>query len=174
MAEQQSAFSPGATGADDALLREYYALLDVVRDFDKNLLTVKGWGATVGLAALGAAFQTRNYAAFLVACMSGIAFWAIEAAMKRHQMRYYPRMREIEVARFQPSDPIKSTPQIDSSWSNAPDPERGARTIDRYHGGAWRTWFFWLGVHVCMPHILSILAGAAFFIAGYNGTLRFS
>jgi hypothetical protein len=33
-------------------------------------------------------------------------------------MRYYPRMFEIEAARFQQSDPLKLTPQIDS-WSNA-------------------------------------------------------
>jgi len=177
-----SIVSTSSTGADDALLREYYALLDVVRDFDKNLLTVKGWGATVGLVALGAAFQAKNYTAFLIACVSGVAFWAIEAAMKRHQMRYYPRMREIEAARFEPGDPLKSTPQIDWSWSNASafvrtsllarDDELRAAPIERYYGSLWRTWFFWLGVHVCMPHVLSILAGAAFFVAGYNGTLR--
>ena len=50
-----TALAPAAaTGTDDALLREYYALLDVVRDFDKNMLTVNGWGATVSLVALGA------------------------------------------------------------------------------------------------------------------------
>jgi hypothetical protein len=173
---------PGATGEDDALLKEYYALLDVVRDFDKNLLTVKGWGATVSLVALGAAFQTKNYAAFLIACVSGVAFWAIEAAMQRHQMRYYPRMREIEAVRFQPAHPLRSTPQIDWSWSNAPaflrtsssieDDERRARAIDRYYGGVWRTWLFWLGLHVSMPHVISIIAGAAFFLASYNGLVR--
>lgn len=171
-----------ATGTDDALLREYYALLDVVRDFDKNLLTVKGWGATVGLVALGAAFQAKNYYAFLIACVSGVAFWAIEAAMKRHQMRYYPRMREIEAARFEPAEPLTSTPQIDWSWSNAArfirtsslaaDDAQRAQPIERYCGSLWRTWFFWLGVHVCMPHVLSIVAGAAFFIAGYKGDIR--
>lgn len=66
-----------------------------------------------------------------------------------------PRMREIEAARFQQGDPLKSTPQIDWSWSNASsflslpslirDPERRASAIDQYQGGVWRTWFFWLG-----------------------------
>jgi hypothetical protein len=70
--------------------------------------------------------------------VSGIAFWAIEAAMKRHQMRYYPRMREIEAVRFQATDPLRSTPQIDWGWSNAPAllaassriGEHSARVID--------------------------------------------
>ena len=34
------------------VLREYYAVFDTVNDFDKRLLTIKGWGVTLSLAAL--------------------------------------------------------------------------------------------------------------------------
>ncbi len=177
-----SATTPtSADGSSDALLREYYALLDVVRDFDRNLLTVKGWGATVSLAGLAAAFQAKNSAAFLIACVSGVAFWAIEAAMKRHQMQYYPRMREIEAVRFRQSEWLTSTPQIDWSWSHAPEflrnsgliqePRREPRAIDHYSGGVWRAWIFWLPPHVSMPHAISVVAGAVFFWAGVTGKL---
>lgn len=36
----------------DALLKEYYVILKIVGDFDARLLTVKGWGVTLSLAAL--------------------------------------------------------------------------------------------------------------------------
>jgi len=79
---------------------EYYKLVGIVSDFDKNLLTVKGWGVTLGLAALAWGFQNQHYGLFLIATIAGLAFWMIEAVMKRHQMRYYVRMREIEVISF--------------------------------------------------------------------------
>lgn len=37
---------------EDAILKEYYEIYKTVNEFDKNLLTVKGWGVTLALAAL--------------------------------------------------------------------------------------------------------------------------
>jgi len=47
-ANAPSASTPpgGASRSGEALSKEYFALLDIVKEFDKNLLTVKGWGAT--------------------------------------------------------------------------------------------------------------------------------
>ena len=73
-----------------------------MKDFDRNLLVVKGWGATVTTVTLAAGFQSDHYGIFLVAALAGVAFWAIEAAMKRNQMRDYVRMREIEYLRATP------------------------------------------------------------------------
>ncbi|MGB8645105.1 MAG: hypothetical protein WCF84_07700 [Anaerolineae bacterium] len=50
---------------DDSLLKEYYAILDLVKDYDKNLLTIKGWAVTLSLAALGLGFQYRHYGFFI-------------------------------------------------------------------------------------------------------------
>ena len=84
---------------DEAELQEYFALVKSVSDFDQRLLTVKSWGVTLSLAALGFGFQYRSYGMFIVAAASSLAFWSLEGEMKRHQMRHYPRMREIEVNR---------------------------------------------------------------------------
>ena len=53
-----------------ALLKEYYEILKIVGDFDGRLMTVKGWGVTLSLAALGLGFQYGRYGLFLVASLS--------------------------------------------------------------------------------------------------------
>src|SRR5215218_6289591 len=85
----------------DDLSKEYYAIVDVVTGFDQRLMTVKGWSVTLSLAALGLAFQQGHYALFGLAAGTGLAFWIVEALTKRHQLRYYARMRDIEVASLQ-------------------------------------------------------------------------
>lgn len=64
------------------LSKEYFTLEDIVKDFDQRLITVKGWGVTLSLAALGFGFQFQHYGFFLVAAASGIGFWAIESSIK--------------------------------------------------------------------------------------------
>lgn len=50
----------------------------------------QGLGVTLSLASLGLGFQQDHYGLFLIAAVSGLAFWMVEAT-KGHQMRYYPR-----------------------------------------------------------------------------------
>lgn len=166
--------------SEEDLLREYYAILDIVGEFDKRILTIKGWGVTLSLAALAWGFQYKHYGLFLVAALSGLAFWLIEGVFKRHQMRYYFRMRQIEVLRYQEAEAraqgSSSTPRIDSSWSAAgrvysgqhvhghPVMSTGPHTSYRY------TWLFG---HVMLPHILSVGAGIVFFLCAHSGYLGF-
>ncbi len=108
--------------SDDFEQQEYFALVKAVDDFDQRLITIKGWGVTLSLVALGLGFQYSAYGFFLVAAASSFAFWFIEGTVKRHQMRYYPRMREIEVNRYVSqgvSPPSISSPRIDWSWHRA-------------------------------------------------------
>jgi len=164
---------------EEALLKEYYEILKIVGAFDARLLTVKGWGVTLSLAALAWGFQYGHYGLFLVAALSGLGFWLIEGVMKRHQMRYYLRMREIEVLQYQRAldqDAKEfSSPRIDSSWSYAavlyggkhtpgyhPVPVRGPRQAYRY------AWFF---PHVFMPHLVSVIAGLSLLFFAKNGSL---
>ena len=109
--------------SENPLLNEYYEIFRAVTEFDKRLMTVKGWGVTLSLATLAWGFQFAHYGLFLVAALSGVGFWLIEGAMKRHQMRHYLRMREIEVLQYERSENAEtqkaSSPRIDSSWSNA-------------------------------------------------------
>jgi hypothetical protein len=105
----------------DDLMAEYSALNDLVSGFDQRLLTIKGWGVTLGLASLGLGFQQEHYGLFLVAALSGLAFWILEATTKAHQMRLYPRLRDIECTAYElfridtPGGPV-SAPLINWSW----------------------------------------------------------
>jgi hypothetical protein len=169
-----------ATRSDQAaLLTEYYELFHAVDELDKRLITVKGWGVTLSLAALAWGFQYDHYGLFLVAALSGLAFWLVEGVMKRHQMRYYPRMREIEVLRYQTipdeGDRALSSPRIDSSWSRADDLYSGKVGADyrpeRLEGPRRSYLLAWLLPHVCLPHVVSVVAGLALLCLGIYGRL---
>jgi hypothetical protein len=159
---------------DDAELKEYFALVEIVSQFDQRLLTVKGWGVTLSLAALGFGFQYRSYGLFLVSAASSLAFWSLEGAIKRHQMRYYPRMRQIEVNRYErgsDDDRRFSAPRIDWSWAQAdkvfrklvevlnspPQPSGRSKSYVRA----------WLFPHVAIPHVITFMLGALLFALGY-------
>jgi hypothetical protein len=120
------------------LSKEYYALLNVVSNYDGWLLIVKGWSVTLSLAALGLAFQQGHYALFLLAAVTGAAFWLLDGLMKGYQYRYYVRMREIEYTAYlinsvalggEYGDQKISAPRIDMTWGfkGFPDkPEPGS------------------------------------------------
>ena len=164
---------------EDALLKEYYEIYKTVNEFDKNLLTVKGWGVTLALAALAWGFKAGHFGLFLVATLSGLSFWLIEGTMKRHQMRYYLRMREIEVLRYNHMADEKlretSSPRIDSSWSYAGIFYAGKRSKNYYpiisEGPRKSYQWAWFFPHVAFPHIVSVLAGIILFLLGLCGKL---
>jgi hypothetical protein len=159
-----------------SLEKEYYSLFDVVNRFDERIIIVKGWSVTLSLAALAWGFQFTHYGLFLVACTSGVGFWIIDALMKRHQMRYYARMREIEVfcARQTASPTPLSTPQIDWSWERAPQYFRGeSPSAPAWYSGARRYSSYrwsWIFGHVSLPHIISVVAGLLLFLLAIAGT----
>src|SRR5215208_4606561 len=108
----------------DDLQSEYAKLADTVTVFDQRLRTIKGWGVTLSLASLGFGFQQDHYGVFLVAAASGLAFWLVEATTKLRQIRYYPRMGDIELIAYElfggdtPTGPA-SSPLIDWGWHTA-------------------------------------------------------
>ena len=164
--------------AEDPWVKEYYTLVDIVRDFDQRLLTVKGWAVTLSLAALGFGFQYQHAGLFLVASMSGVAFWAIEGLMKRYQARYYVRMREIEVATAATAKEHGDLagPAIDWSWTLAPRYFSGKLTgappaPRRYAAGRWYR-LAWLAPQVALPHIISVVVGGVLFLMGIGGQLK--
>lgn len=155
---------------------EYYAILEVVSGFDQRELTVKGWSVTLSLAALGIGFAQGHAAYFALAAFSGLCFWVLEAAAKGHQLRYYSRMRDIEVAcgelnRVQIGElGDVSAPRIDMYWGfprrrEATDwrtdrvwrrDEQGIRRMLRRR---------WLMPHVALPHALAVAAGLGLSLA---------
>ena len=115
---------------------------------------------------------------FLVAAASSLAFWSFEFEMKRHQMRYYPRMRQIEVNRYSRASHQEqhfSAPRIDWSWALAsdlfagklkgPDPAPQPSGPNKWYGRAW------LLPHVMLPHVITFLLGSLLFLLGYCGCL---
>jgi hypothetical protein len=91
----------------------------------------KGLGRDPESGGAGVGFQYAHYGHFLVAALSELGFWITEAIMKRHQMRFHLRMRDIEVRQYThisgkdrpgSGDDVgedalpPSSPLIDSSW----------------------------------------------------------
>ena len=165
--------------ADDFEQEEYFTVAKAVADFDQRLLTVKSWGVTLSLVALGAGFQYRAYGYFLVAAASSLAFWIVEAAVKRHQMRHYYRMREIEVNRFVAAGPATgpiSFPRIDWSWQEAATVANGERTRTdsarpEYRGASLSYRWAWTLPHVALPHAVTLILGLGLFVLGCLGHL---
>jgi hypothetical protein len=190
-----TAQQPDCTGDRERLredLRtEYYKLSDLVTGVDQRLLTVKGWGVTLSLAGLGLGFQQGHYGLFLVAAASGLGFWLIEAVTKSHQMRYYPRMRDIEVASFRlycvnSDEGSITSPLIDWGWQTAPrrwkhfDPDLAA---PRYYGEGKtqeenkEEWQSKLGEafrfsSVMFPHVIAVAGGLILFGLGLTNNLH--
>jgi hypothetical protein len=160
--------------SDDFEQQEYFAVHKLIGDFDQRLITIKGWGVTLSLASLGLGFQYRAFGYFLLAAVSSIAFWAIEGAIKRHQMRFYPRMREIEISR-QTSSGVPSVPRIDWSFQNAPailtgkgdivfDSVKPTYLVRPYN-------MTWLLPHIFLPHAVTFIVATILFIMGVSGHL---
>ncbi|MCW2526177.1 MAG: hypothetical protein JWM76_1037 [Pseudonocardiales bacterium] len=165
-----------ANALRDDLNKEYYALLNVVSEFDGRQLTVKGWSVTLSLAALGVGFQQQHYALFGLAAATALAFWYMDVLLKRFQLRYYSRMRDIEHAAFQinsvPLDGMGnvSAPRIDMSWSYKGIPGKPDWRTDppeRYTPEMIRRLLRrpYVMPQVLLPHVAAVVLGLALFIA---------
>ena len=158
---------------DEAELQEYFALVKIVSELDQRLLTIKSWGVTLSLVALGLGFQFQSYGMFFVAAVSSFAFWGLEGAMKRHQMRYYPRMRQIEInrsSRTSEEERHLSAPLIDWSFTEANNLLRGELSkIDHIPQPTGENkWYTrtWLLPPVWIPHAITFLIGSFLFLLG--------
>lgn len=163
---------------DPCNLDEYLKLVDVIHNYDSILLTIKGWGVTLSLAAIGWGFKEKTWGYFLLAAVSGIAFWGLEYSMKGNQMRYYPRMRAIEVA--QHNSCCKFAPSIDYSWdisgkilSGKEKQKESINNTPELRGEyKYYLWYNRLRV-VAFPHVVSVLLGSFFAYLAYFKIGRF-
>jgi hypothetical protein len=98
------------------LLRDEYLLLQkFYEDFDARIVTIKGWSATIGMAAIGGGFYQTQYL-WLFGAAAAFVFWVVEALWKSFQYMYSPRIKLIEKA-FASDDFSGIVPlQIYSSW----------------------------------------------------------
>jgi hypothetical protein len=141
------------------LLKDEYLLLQkFYEDFDARIMTIKGWSATIGLAAIGTGFYQSRFL-FLFASAAGLAFWTLDAIWKSFQYSYAPRIVAIETA-FRNSDFSSIEPlQIYSAWF-ASYHRTGPQFLKRMKMGI-----------VFFPHIIPALAGVILFVLACAGWL---
>jgi hypothetical protein len=97
---------------------EYLLLQKSYEDFDTKIMTIKGWSATVGIAAIGGGFY---YSRFLWLFAAGVCliFWVLEALWKSFQYNYAPRIILLEEA-FRTGDVDDIAPfQVYGAWYEA-------------------------------------------------------
>lgn len=171
--------------ADDrfqnAMGAEYAEITRTVSEFDGRLITIKSWSVTLSLAGIGLGFQQQHWALFALAAATGTCFWMIEAMTKRHQVRYYPRMRQIEAWSAASSVAMiaglqVSAPRIDWAWTAAgkKDPATALNDVPREMTSVeiqrMRRQTFWLP-HVFIPSALAVPVGLALAVLAALGVL---
>lgn len=126
----------------DFLLAEYLQLQKTVEDFDAKALTIKAWSVTVSAAGVVAAYVESKPMILVVAGVTAIAFWLVEALWKANQHAYYPRIKQIE-AYCAGSIPDIRPLQVGSSWTATYRKNR--RELLVLHVATWP--------HVWLPHL---------------------
>lgn len=164
-----------------SLTDEYSAITRIVSEFDGRLIVIKGWSVTLSLALIGLAFQQGHAALFALAAVTGVCFWTIESLIKRHQVRYYPRMRQIEAWSAITSGTVldgvpASAPRIDAAWTAAGqrDPATALRRtpleMTDEEITRMRRNTFWLP-HVFLPSALAVALGLGLSLLAAAGVL---
>lgn len=129
---------------------EYLLLQNFYEDFDRRILSIKGWSATIAIAAIGAGFYKTKYL-WLFASAASLVFWSLEVLWKGFQYLYAPRIAAIEKA-FATNDFNELPPlQIYTSWFKAFREKRFA--FPRR---------FRMGI-VMFPHVITFIAGILLF-----------
>lgn len=138
---------------DDILVQEYLTLQKTVEDYDSKALTIKAWSVTLSAAGIVTAYIESNSTVLLIASLSALVFWLLEALWKANQQAYYPRILAIET-HF--ADPTKNVHPlgIGSSWSEAWRNKKG---------GIYSLRLMWWS-HVMIPHIVIAVTGVALYV----------
>jgi hypothetical protein len=154
----------------DFLLEEYKELIKIINNFDDRILIIKSWSISFTLATLAVAVQKKNSVIILLDILASFCFWILEAETKYHQIRYYYRMRDIEVLNSTGNNtPLKvsginvnkannelrnkNALRIDWSWEKPS--EHFASEIKRREEIKWYEVYGY--IHIMIPHILVIL-----------------
>ena len=96
---------------------EYVMLQNLYEDFDSKGLTIKSWSITVALATIGTAVLANRNDLLLVAFVSAIMFWYLEAYWRGLAYFFAVRIQNIEEA-FQTDKWKEEVPlQLYSTWT---------------------------------------------------------
>ncbi len=135
----------------ELLKNEYFKLQDYYESFDSKVQTIKGWSATVSIAAITFGFSYKSEFIWLFAALTALVFWILEAKWKLFQYCYSSRIKEIESA-FREDNFSSIIPmQIYSSWFKA------------WHSGEFRFSRILFMNIVMIPYFYTILICAVLF-----------
>lgn len=137
------------------LWKEYNLIYGIYEGYGGQLIELKGWSVTVGLAALLAAYSKpvskNGRIAVLIAALSAIPFWLTETLWKQFQNANLSRLKEIEKC-AKSWDEACSILQSISAWDLA-------YKADKYVG-----WFkVAFDPHVLLPHAFLFVLGLVLF-----------
>jgi hypothetical protein len=129
---------------------EYLLLQKVYGDYDARVITIKGWSATIGMAAIGGGFYQSRYL-WLFAAGAALIFWILEALWKSFQYLYAQRIELLEATFRSESFETVAPFQIYSSW------------FEQFQASGLQ-----LARNMCMglvvfPHAVTLLAGVVLF-----------
>lgn len=135
-----------------AYLKDEYLLLQkFYEDYDARIITIKGWSATIGMAAIGAGFYQSHFL-WLFAAGAALVFWVLEGLWKSFQYMYAPRIQVLEEAFLNDAFDSVAPFQVYTSWF-AHLQENGFQLVRN----------MLLGL-VAFPHAVTLLFGIGLFV----------
>lgn len=139
---------------EQLLWNEYELVYQIYEGYNEQLLTLKGWSVSIGIAALIAAYtkpiSSSGRIGVLLAALSAIPFWLTETFWKLFQRTSLDRLTEIEAC--QTGAPVRDdaciAAQISTVWQESFDTQK---------------WEYWLAgafdLHVLFPHLALLVVG---------------
>ncbi|MBK0327293.1 hypothetical protein I5535_08290 [Rhodobacteraceae bacterium F11138] len=139
---------------EQLLWNEYELVYQAYEGYNEQLLTLKSWSVTIGIAALIAAYtkpvSSSGKIGVTLAAFSAIPFWLTETFWKLFQRTSLDRLTEIEACQTGASvrDGACTVAQISTVWNNSFDTS---------------SWKYWLegafDPHVLLPHLALLIFG---------------
>ena len=139
----------------DLAKAEYLQLQSFIDAFDSRAFSTKTWSVTFSLAAVGGAFASHAAPILLIAALSAILFWVVEAHWNVIKGAYYFRIEELESFFRDENQPMVPM-QISGSWVRW---FRGARNVEFV--------FAMRRLHVALPHFPIALISGLLYLASY-------
>jgi hypothetical protein len=140
---------------------EYLKLQDFYEDFDRRILTIKGWSATIAIVAIGGGFQYKMPYLWLFASAASLVFWLLETVWKRFQYFYAPRIAHLEKI-FREENFAEVAPlQIYYSWFEALKKQ------------GWNIFPLFFSGLVLFPHLITFFTGITLYILSVSKFIVF-
>jgi hypothetical protein len=133
-------------------------------DLDVRLMTIKGWGATVAIAAIGLGFYQNSYL-WLFAAGASVIFWYLESTWKVYQYNYGSRIKTLESA-FRKNKFSEIAPfQISKSWWAADNQVREETGQLPFLTTMFKP-------SVLVPHVVTASISVVLFVLEWQGVLH--